>query len=806
MLRKLTTGILLVGALQTGSVWALTLGDASLGSFLNEPLNAELPLNDVAGLDLSQLKVQLADQQVLKVSGIQPSAILSNLRFRLMQRGNQAFIQVTSSQPMRDTYLNFVVEVSWPQGKLAREYTLFFDPPAPSVKLVGDLPEGAQANSGFSTPDQPFTGGRLGASADEGAAREVKAEPKGQTSSIPGKSVKVGRNDTLWTIAARNRPNGVSPQQVMLAFQRVNPQAFIDGNINRIRKGSSLQVPTLQEIRKLNFDDALKEVARQNQLWRGRTPAKAALTSNKPASAKSKEAPVVAKEEGQLRLMNSASGKTTANVSGQGDTSQLKAQYEDIENKLSLAQESLDKSEREKADLSSRLDALTAQVNTIEKLLKAKDDQLASLQASLSDAEQQRDKEMAERERLEKLLAEKTGEPPASATETTSTENMFSSIPTAYLIGAGAGLVALLVSVLALMRRKARKDDDGFERIRKELEEQMRNNDGAMTAAGVAAGAAVAAAMMPEVEESKPVREAPAASAASFAELDPLEGFDDLLDDDLDLDIDSDDPFNQVDDGDMAIEPEPARPSPIEDIHEDDFVDMTSSIEEGGDVDLDDVAEAGEQESSRQIGEFDEQDLAQSVDLEVSDTPDQDEEAFVHTLLNEPDLASLDADLDGIENGDDLDLPVDRDDNPAQDDIDSLLDQTDPDDMDTDLEIPDLEDVADLSELEEPDSSDVLVEEEPVEESEDDLLSLDDELNALLAEADQDGFVEEEALGDEDFTFLSGADEVATKLDLARAYLDMEDADGARDILNEVMIEGSESQKQEAEELLASLV
>jgi pilus assembly protein FimV len=60
-------------------------------------------------------------------------------------------------------------------------------------------------------------------------------------------------------------------------------------------------------------------------------------------------------------------------------------------------------------------------------------------------------------------------------------------------------------------------------------------------------------------------------------------------------------------------------------------------------------------------------------------------------------------------------------------------------------------------------------------------------------------------LDDDEFDFLSGTDETATKLDLARAYIDMGDAEGARDILEEVVQEGSEAQQQEARELIASL-
>jgi pilus assembly protein FimV len=79
----------------------------------------------------------------------------------------------------------------------------------------------------------------------------------------------------------------------------------------------------------------------------------------------------------------------------------------------------------------------------------------------------------------------------------------------------------------------------------------------------------------------------------------------------------------------------------------------------------------------------------------------------------------------------------------------------------------------------------------------DDLADLDAPLLDIAASDDLDG--------DDDFDFLSGTDESATKLDLARAYIDMGDTEGARDILDEVVADGSETQQQEARDLIARL-
>ncbi|WP_305857800.1 FimV/HubP family polar landmark protein [Balneatrix alpica] len=833
MLRKLATSLLMVGALHTTSAWGLALGEASIGSFLNEPLNAELPLLDTQGVRLGQVRVRLADNQAFKLAGVEPSSLLNALRFQVATRNGQPLVQVTSNTPIDQPYLNFLVEVSWPQGKLVREYTLFLDPPVPVVQLVGAEVNGVrvQAPSGFTTPDQPFSGGSIqrldnSAPAIPVPVESAKAsEPQaGKTSVVKGKKVKVGRKDTLWDIAVRTRPTKkVSPQQVMLAYQRVNPTAFVDGNINRLKQGVSLQVPALAEIEKLSFQEAVQEVARQNRLWKSggaakAEPAKAPTLKSEPA--KAEPAKANAKEEGQLRVM--APAKEEA-----GENGELKQKYEDLEHKLSLAQEGLDRSERENAELKSRLDALEQQLETLQKLLTLKDEQLAVLEQEAAKARQSEQEAVQDNIQLAQQLEEAkkqlaaqqmqpampTADENMPAEDEQSIEQWLEQIPPMYWIAGAGTLVALLVGTLLLMRRRNSSAEDIHERIRQELQSQLSQQPSATApaataaVAGAAAGAAAATAMAETAQDD------------NIPELDPLEGFDELLSDELDLDMvtDEDDPFNQAEEDDLTG---PTLVDEVQDQPEEISLDLDldASLE-----DDDQPSKAADEVDDVQVGEFDLDELTQDIELDVSDSPGDDEEAFVQSLLNENEQAAVeeadqesDFDLDALMEEEPLPNlaeegePESAEDSDAQADIDSLLNDTlGEDEQDFDLdEMLETEPSADpLDELVAESDDDVLVEDEPVvaEEDNDAISSLDQELDALLAEADQDGFVEEESLGEEDFTFLSGADEVATKLDLARAYIDMEDADGARDILDEVLQEGTDAQKQEAEELLAAI-
>ncbi|WP_409521641.1 FimV family protein, partial [Pseudomonas sp.] len=115
--------------LYSGLVPALGLGDINLQSALNQPLNAEIELLDVGDLTRDEVKVRLASQSAFDQSGVDRPFFLNDLRFTPVMRGKTSVVRVVSTQPVREPYLNFIVEVARPGGTLLREYTLLLDPP-----------------------------------------------------------------------------------------------------------------------------------------------------------------------------------------------------------------------------------------------------------------------------------------------------------------------------------------------------------------------------------------------------------------------------------------------------------------------------------------------------------------------------------------------------------------------------------------------------------------------------------------------------------------------------------------------------
>ncbi|WP_415759603.1 FimV/HubP family polar landmark protein [Pseudomonas sp. LT1P18] len=146
--------LLLVGGAVTYSALApaLGLGDITLHSALNQPLRADIALEDAAGLEEGELSVSLATAEEFSRAGIDRVFFLNNLKFTPILRGNRSLIRVSSSKPVNEPFLNFLVQLNQPNGRVLREYTVLIDPPgSPGIVLVTDEPVTDVQPSGFPT-------------------------------------------------------------------------------------------------------------------------------------------------------------------------------------------------------------------------------------------------------------------------------------------------------------------------------------------------------------------------------------------------------------------------------------------------------------------------------------------------------------------------------------------------------------------------------------------------------------------------------------------------------------------------------
>jgi len=252
---RLTAGFTLT-ALASSHGWALGLGDLTLNSYLNEPLSAQVRLLEAEGLDENDVHVGLAPESEFARLGVNRDFYLTKIVFEIQAGEGGKTVLMSTDTPLREPYLDFIIEARWPDGRLLREYTVLVDlPPRPQP-----VAEPASAT----TSQRAATGDAEGAG---GAATETREYDRAVADRpAPGGRYLVTNTDTLWRIASNAAAPGVSVEQTMLEIVAANPAAFQGGNINGLKSGYVLQLPGEGDVR-LALSDALEEVSLQNREW-----------------------------------------------------------------------------------------------------------------------------------------------------------------------------------------------------------------------------------------------------------------------------------------------------------------------------------------------------------------------------------------------------------------------------------------------------------------------------------------------------------------------------------------------------------
>lgn len=353
-----------------GVASALGLGNLTLDSGLNQPFEARIELLSPTGEELSSLRVQLADMEAFRRARIERPFILSQLRFDVEEpETGSDYIRIYSEQPIREPYLNFLVEASWSKGRLFREYTVLLDPP------LYDPYSGQQAPAATT---QPSTSTR--APVEAAPAPEQSVPYTGGFTGTEYGPVNTG--ETLWSIASRTRPDAsVSIQQMMLALLRTNPEAFINNNINGLKRGQILRMPDKDEIQSLNQVEAIREARSQNSMWEDMRAAVAETTPVRPVTTEAKQPSTSVRaeeEEAELRLVTpGGEGEGQAGTAAEGK----------LDKDLALATEQLETATQENQELKNRLGESDSVINDLKRLVELKDDELAALQQQVAEAE-----------------------------------------------------------------------------------------------------------------------------------------------------------------------------------------------------------------------------------------------------------------------------------------------------------------------------------------------------------------------------------------------------------------------------------
>ena len=274
MARKLAAVAFSLGLFHASSLMALGLGEMQLESFLNEPLKASVDLLNMGELHEDEIRVRLATTEDFDKLGLERAYFLTTVTFEVVSNGQGgAQILIRSEEPVLEPYLDFVVEARWPSGRLLREYTVLVDPPvfsqATPVVSASErvaVSEGVPPADGVPAPvdynelyqSRSSRVDMRGLAAGDAPQREYTGSSAGAPA--PGSRYTIRRDQTLWEIASQAKPPGTSVHQMMLDIQRLNPDAFINGNINRIKAGYVIYLPTAQDISSGDVSTALAEV------------------------------------------------------------------------------------------------------------------------------------------------------------------------------------------------------------------------------------------------------------------------------------------------------------------------------------------------------------------------------------------------------------------------------------------------------------------------------------------------------------------------------------------------------------------
>src|SRR5690554_3377776 len=372
--RKLAVALALAGGLGSGMAQALGLGEIELQSWLNEPLDAEISLRQSAGVDPGDVFVNVAPEAAYQRVGLERNQFLSKLKFEVVtgSDGNLA-INVSSREPVREPYLNFLLELTWPNGRLMREYAVLVDPPVYAEESGVQEQVSAPVSSAASAPARQTT-----TRSPESVRREAAVQRAPARGYQPDSFGPTGPSDTLWSIAQRMRPDSsVSMQQMMLAIQDLNPDAFIDGNINKLKRGQVLRAPTLDQIQSRTKAEANRVVARQNEEFQSPRPVDATRTAQ-AETAPAQTAENAGTDELKLLVAKEETSPRTDDEGGSAGGDGEQAGGADAGN--AVAMEELDATRRENEELSSRLQDMQEQVQTLQRLLELKNSQLAELQ------------------------------------------------------------------------------------------------------------------------------------------------------------------------------------------------------------------------------------------------------------------------------------------------------------------------------------------------------------------------------------------------------------------------------------------
>jgi pilus assembly protein FimV len=255
VLRLMLRAILVVGLLPA-TAYALGFGDIRLNSALNAPLNAEIDISASAE-ELATLSAGLASRDTFSRNGLDYPAFFATATVAIEKAADgRSLLRVRTPDPVTEPFLTMLIEVSHARGRLVREYTVLLDPPVLATQAVAAPISAPVVSPATNTAPRSAVSSPV-----------VNESPTTVSAATADSDYRVRSGDTLNQIAARLLP-GVDRSSALVALYRANPAAF-EGNMNEMRAGVTLVVPSAAAVAAIGPSEAASEVRQQIRSWSG---------------------------------------------------------------------------------------------------------------------------------------------------------------------------------------------------------------------------------------------------------------------------------------------------------------------------------------------------------------------------------------------------------------------------------------------------------------------------------------------------------------------------------------------------------
>lgn len=401
------------------AAYAAGFGQLRVQSSLGQPLQAEIDISGVAPEEAESLVIKLASPAAYARAGLTYLPAVGSVRVNVERRPNGSYVAyVRSNQPISEPFVDILVDMAWSSGKVTRAYTFLLDPAgskpspqsfAPTTVVQAATPDASPAeNTAAPAPlaaptPVPSAAPIAGANANAGAepaqprqrpqrrAQQPAPAAAATTDGAVAGNYTVQRGDTLSSIAgeATQGAESVSLDQMLLALYRNNPNAFIGGNINRIKSGAVLKVPTTEQAQSVSPREARREVVARTQgfdSYRARLAAAAAAKSVESGTGREQSGAVTARVQEQAAPAAGPRDELKLSKGEQGAQAKANAQAEANvanERKLKEAESKLAQLEKNVTDMQRLMELKNAEIS---KLAQANDAARSSAAAAATSA------------------------------------------------------------------------------------------------------------------------------------------------------------------------------------------------------------------------------------------------------------------------------------------------------------------------------------------------------------------------------------------------------------------------------------